>query len=165
MSKFTITLVFSQGSREISKESYRVHEKCTSSRIHGKIFTKRQGYSSIETHATAVFVNKCVMPYVVHTSRYLNQENIQVPITILFAHSYKSTITPLRFNLYLMLYLRMSHHKLSRSTCFVIRHMWEGFGARFISLDVSKFLCHWVISNNRIAVQKQCDDYPPCFVA
>ena len=76
--------------------------------MHIKIFTARQGYSSIETRATVVFVSKRIVPHVVRTSRYLNQENIQAPtvciyvgacITILFVHSYKSTITLLRFNL------------------------------------------------------------------
>ena len=90
--------------------SYRVHEKCMSSRMHGKIFTTHEGYSSIETHAGATITNKHVMPHVVCTSRYLDQEKhtgayiciytlVPMYITILFAHSYKSTITPLRFNL------------------------------------------------------------------
>ena len=59
--------------------SYWVHEKRMSSRMHVKIFTTRQGYLSIETCATAVFVSELVMPCVVRTSRCLNQEK----------HSYK----------------------------------------------------------------------------
>ena len=47
--------------------------------MHIKIFTARQGYLSIETRATAVFASERVIPRVVRTSRYLNQENIQVP--------------------------------------------------------------------------------------
>ena len=51
-----------------------VHEKCTSSRMHVKIFTTCQGYSSIETRALAVFASNCIAPRVVQMSRYLDRE-------------------------------------------------------------------------------------------
>ena len=90
-SKFTIALVFSQGLEKYLRNLaifYRVHEKCTSSRMHSKIFTTRQWYSSIETLATEVFVSKCVVPPVVCMSGYLDQKTYRCLRMYIFVGAY-----------------------------------------------------------------------------